>query len=78
MHKGMHVVMEARGGSGILFAESKRETAGNFTDPLREGFDLLMVSSVFRVQNWNYLPCTNSVVNRFSKSITDVSRTVYN
>lgn len=86
MHEVMHVLWLWRQGEVVkfLFAESRRETAGNFIAPLREGFDLLMVSSVFRVQNCNNLPCTDSVDDRFSKSqlavwdMTDVYRTVYN
>jgi len=78
MHEGRHVWWSWRQGAVVGFLFAERQTAENFTDPLRAVFDLLMVSSVYRVQNWSYLPCTNSVDNRFSKSMTDVYRTVYN
>lgn len=54
-HEGMHERWWRRRGEVVsfLFAESQRGTEGNFTDLLREGFDLLIVSSVFRIQNWN-------------------------
>lgn len=81
---GAHELHSMQEAGGFLFTESQRESAENFPDFLREDFCLLMVSGVFRVKNWNYFPCTDSVDDGFFRSqlalceMADVNRAVYN